>query len=185
MSRIVLAFDPSGNFNEGKGTTGWCAARDGYIFAAGQIYSAECTSQMEYWDNVLRKIKTMHEEATMKGNTLEVVCEDYRLYASKSEAQINSNLETPQLIGAIKWYCHIRKIPITLQMASEVKRRWSNEVLQNKGIITKGSRSWKMGDLIIQHHAMDAVRHCLHYTTFKQKTRETKHEGKRGVYYEY
>lgn len=170
MNKIVLALDPSGNFYEGKGTTGWCASRDGYIFRAGQISSAEHSTQMEYWAEVIKLIKDLKEEFY----EITVVCEDYRLYASASQAQINSNLETPQLIGAIKWVCYRMKIPIVFQMAAEVKGRWSNEVLLKKGIIfrTRSNESFKLGQLILHRHSMDAVRHCLHYNTFKAKTRD-------------
>ena len=51
-SRYILAFDPSGNFKEGKGITGWClldtetkkVAKFGYISAAMYPH------QQAYWD---------------------------------------------------------------------------------------------------------------------------------------
>lgn len=172
MRHVILAFDPSGNYYEGKGTTGWCLANDGYVFAAGQIYAAEYRSQMEYWTAVVNKIKTEKDKLN-PDDKFEVVCEDYRLYASESNAQINSNLETPQLIGVIKWCCNLLNIPLALQMAAEVKNRWSNEVLERKGLIHKEAYNscYYMGSIKIEHHAMDAVRHCLHYMTFKAMIR--------------
>lgn len=168
-SQVVLALDPSGNYNEGKGVTGWCISNDGYIFSAGQIYAAEYPSQMEYWTRVLGLISSYKEKCTGK---FQVVCEDYRLYASASESQINSNLETPQLIGAIKIFCHANEIPIAMQMASEVKLRWSDEVLKAKGILTMEGRTKRIGKIIIEHHSLDAVRHCVHYNMFKIKVRQ-------------
>lgn len=180
MDNIVLALDPSGNFTEGKGTTGWCMSRDGYIYSAGQIYAAEYKTQMEYWTAVITMIRDLSKE---KHESLTVVCEDYRLYASASEAQINSNLETPQMIGAIKWFCHMNDIPITLQMAAEVKKRWSNEVMMNKGMLSQDYRThkYRLGNLYLNNHSLDAVRHCLHYNTFKAKTRDEKPDKRRTI----
>ena len=174
--KVVLSLDPSGNFNEGKGTTGWCVSNNGYIFSAGQIPASDYKDQMTYWKAVLNIIckywKQPHTEFTL-------VVEDYRLYASPSKAQINSNLETPQLIGAIKFYCYINNIPLHLQMASEVKTRWSNEILLEEGIVSKGARgNYHCGKIELSNHSMDALRHNVHYTTFKNKKREPKNKEK-------
>lgn len=164
----VLSLDPSGNYYEGKGTTGYVIGIDGKVVEAGQIYSAEAASQMEFWTNVLQLIRNICQKCK-KDDTFVVVCEDYRLYASASEAQINSNLETPQLIGAIKWYCYTQGIEVVLQMAHEVKGRWSDEVLLNKNIISKCDyrRGYRIGNINLRNHSMDALRHYLHYVTFK------------------
>lgn len=173
MNKVVLALDPSGNFNEGRGTTGWCMARGGYIFAAGQIASAEFNTQLEYWSAVIDLI--YNANSLDKHTELTVVCEDYRLYASASEAQINSNLETPQLIGAIKWVCNQLNVKIVMQMASEVKSRWSNDVLFRKGLLKRRGRQLVFGDkLYVYNHSIDAIRHCLHYNTFKIKPKPYK-----------
>lgn len=128
---------------------------------------------MEYWTAVLKLIKDTSKSEGLA--SLTVVCEDYRLYASASEAQINSNLETPQFIGAIKWFCYVNHIPIVMQMAAEVKTRWSNEVMMNKGLLGTDSRNrYHMSNLILSNHSLDAVRHLLHYITFKTKKRPMK-----------
>lgn len=174
--QIVISLDPSGNFFEGKGTTGFALARDGYVAIAGQIYSAEYSSQMEYWTAVIGTIRKYFLEKREE-DTFTVVCEDYRLYASASAAQINSNLETPQLIGAIKWWCYMNNIPVVMQMASEVKQRWSNEVLFTKGLLKKNAYTkdkYTFGNLVLGRHSLDALRHLLHYTTFKNHTRVEK-----------
>lgn len=172
MRQTTLVFDPSGNYYEGKGTTGWCIANGGYLYSAGQIYAAEYKSQMEYWTAVVDLIKKEYQRLE-PDTKLVVVCEDYRLYASASQAQIDSNLETPQLIGVIKWCCNLLGVECILQMAAEVKVRWSDEVMERKGMIHKmpGNNSWYFGSVKLQHHSMDAVRHCMHYLTFKAHLR--------------
>ena len=171
-SKKVLALDPSGTYNEGKGTTGACLSRNGYIYAAGQIYAAEYPDQMSYWSAVIKLITKTYKELD-SDTDLTVVCEDYRLYASASQAQINSNLETPQLIGVIKWACYKLNIPIVMQMASEVKNRWSNSILVDQNIITKdyNSPGYHCGTIALSNHSLDALRHCVHYNTFKVKAR--------------
>ena len=181
---LIIALDPSGNFTEGKGTTGWCVSNGDFIFAAGQVYAAEYRSQMEYWEAVLDIIR---KNIQRESKSLTVVCEDYRLYASASEAQINSNLETPQLIGVIKFFCHTYGIPIVMQMASEVKNRWSNEVLLELGKIQKDGRAYRIGSIPLSNHSLDAVRHCLHYAQFKmrpQKPRAYHSNTRRFSYYD-
>jgi hypothetical protein len=161
---IVIALDPSGNYTEGKGTTGFAISNNGYIYATVEIAAAEYPTQMSYWEAILNKI----DKLRMKYHKIKVVCEDYRLYASASEAQINSNLETPQLIGAIKYHCYEYKIPIIMQMAAEVKDRWSNEVLLAKGVLTEYAKKRKyIGRNRLGKHDIDAVRHLIHYNTFK------------------
>lgn len=85
-------------------------------------------------------------------------------------------METPQLIGVIKWVCYITNTPIVMQMASEVKQRWSNEVLMNENIISKSriGRGWNCGKITLSDHSLDALRHCIHYCTFKIKARSKK-----------
>lgn len=136
---------------------------------------------MEYWDAVLMMIQRAKEEADDKHCPLYVVCEDYRLYASASQAQINSNLETPQLIGAIRYFCWESDIPLTMQMAAEVKTRWSDDVLRKKGWLHGGEsyhEGRSFGNLRISGHALDAIRHCLHFCTFKLKSLDC-HEERR------
>lgn len=178
MRNYVLVFDPSGNFYEGKGTTGYVKGVDGFVYSAGQVYSAEYSTQLDYWKAVIDVIENV-KNGMEENDTLKIVCEDYRLYASASEAQINSNLETPQLIGAIKWYCYNNNLPLHLQMAAEVKNRWSNDVLLKSHIIKKVGTRYMIGKVVMQHHSMDALRHYLHYTTFKEKIRRSTIKTKR------
>ena len=160
----IVVLDPSGNFFEGKGTTGYVTSNDNTLTSAGQIYSKDFATQCEYWNAVIDLLRPADL----------IICEDYRLYATKSEAQINSNLETPQLIGVIKYDCYLSKKPIILQMAHQVKTRWSNEVLIKTNLIEKIGRNYYHNNVKLQHHSMDAFRHWLHYMTFKDKKQTPK-----------
>ncbi len=171
MSDYILSLDPSGNFNEGKGTTGWCLTKDKVCVDAGEIYASEYPTQMSYWDKVITLIYSINKNTIKDNDTYVVLCEDYRLYETKASEQINSNLETPQIIGAIKYTCYKYKIPLYFQMAAEVKTRWSDDILfKTERLIRKGKHAYTPEGVLIQHHSRDAYRHVLHYINFKLKT---------------
>ena len=98
-SRYILAIDPSGNFKEGRGTTGWCLfdIKTNKIIKFGVITAADYKDQFKYWDAHITLIDSL------SGYKPEVVMEDYLLYSNRAEAQTNSRLETPQLLGIIKY----------------------------------------------------------------------------------
>ena len=124
----ILCIDPSGNYNEGKGTTGWSLLNENInIIACGQLLASEYKSKEEYWNNVIKLIINMNPDT--------IVLEDFLLYAHKSNNQINSRFETPKLIGLIEMYAWENKIPIHLQRAVDVKSTWTDDILVKKNII--------------------------------------------------
>jgi len=121
-----------------------------------------------YWEAVLDIIKNYVDSKTI------LVCEDYLLYATKTAEQINSRMETPKLIGVIQHACWKNHIPYYMQTAGEVKNRWTNEILAYKRLIVKHGRGWRpaTGDCsTYTHHSLDAIRHAVHYATFRNKER--------------
>lgn len=123
----------------------------------------------QYWDAILDLILWQH-----KHRNIIVICEDYLLYANKLHDQINSRMETPKLIGCIQLCCYKNIIPYYMQTAAEVKKRWADHILLHKGYIKPGSRKGSyvpatgMQDSY-SHHSLDAIRHAVHYATFKNK----------------
>ena len=103
-SRYVLAIDPSGNYQEGLGTTGWCLLDvvTNKVCKFGSIYAGDYSCQFQYWDAHVQLIDSV------SGYHPDVVIEDYLLYSNRAEAQTNSRLETPQLIGIIKYETYKR-----------------------------------------------------------------------------
>jgi hypothetical protein len=164
----IIALDPSGNFNEGKGTTGCCIfnAKTNELIEAKSIYANAYTNQFDYWQAVLYYII----KASIKYKSVIAVVEDFMLYSTKATAQINSKMETPKLIGVLEYFCTEREIPLTLQPAHLVKNRWSEEVLLYKGYIQRIGRQWRtIKGKAIDKHAIDAIRHAVHYATFKNE----------------
>ena len=120
---LIVALDPSGNFKEGNGTTGICTLKEEHA-TVHDIHAGHFKTAEEYWNAHIDYL----ELALMTFHEMEVVMEGYRLYGHKSATQINSTLETPQLIGVIKYWCYANKVPLKIQFASDVKNRWSDKL---------------------------------------------------------
>jgi hypothetical protein len=164
----VIALDPSGNFKEGKGTTGICIMEDGVPKRLDHVEAKDFKTTMDYWDFIITVLIIEKPD--------HIVMEGYRLYNHKgmsAKTQANSDLETPQLIGAIKYWCYFNSIPLTIQYAADVKTRWSEEVLVRLGYLThelKGGKNFYYfnGKSAISHHR-DSLKHALHYWRYKHE----------------
>lgn len=167
-SEVILALDPSGAYHEGKGTTGYCVmTKCNTILEAGTI-SAACFESMEaYWAEHLYLL----EHVANNTESLMVVIEDYLLYESRALSQTNSRMETPKLIGVLQYNCWAEEQPYCMQTAGEVKARWADHILVHKGIL-----ELRQGKYYVPHetealsgHTRDAIRHAVHYNTFRNK----------------
>ena len=161
-SRYVLALDPSGAYKEGYGTTGWCLLdlKTSKIMKFGYISASNYSAQFQYWDAHIALIDSL------AGYHPDIVVEDYLLYGDRANAQINSRLETPQLLGIIKYETYKRGMFVYIQTALQVKVRWSDEVLVRKGIIREEAGSYFIGTTRLSNHIRDAIRHAFHYATY-------------------
>ena len=165
MKKYILSFDPSGNYKEGKGSTGWVLLDpDNVVRKHGVIAAKYFDSAVEYWDAHIDLI----DELT--GFNPDIVIEDYRLYHNRAVNQINSLLETPRLIGVLTYECYKRNLKVTLQPASAVKSRWKDDILVKKKYIVKKGKSYYLPkeETILLEHVRDALRHAIHYRTFNK-----------------
>lgn len=128
-------------------TTGWA------LFVNGSFYNAGTS-------NTVLENKIMNWEAI---ETLFdiirptcVVCEDYRMYADKSQQHIGQPVYTLRLIGVIEYLCYLKDIPIYYQMASHAKSFWKDAKLKQLGINVSNK------------HARDAVRHACNLLAFNK-----------------
>jgi hypothetical protein len=166
----LIALDPSGNFKEGKGTTGICILEDGNVTRLDDVKASNFSSALEYWDYIIMVLYIEKPDI--------LVFEGYKLYNHKgmsAKTQANSELETPQLIGVLKYWCYFNAVPFVVQYASDVKTRWSEDVLVRLGYLTekktgRGTSYYWNDQLTVTHHR-DALKHALHYWRYK-------HEGK-------
>lgn len=160
---IIIAIDPSGNHDsekEGMGTTGLAVYRNGTVELL-EIKASEYTTTEAYWAAVV--------DFTMFNRPDHIVIEGYKLYnhaGMSAQTQSNSTLMTSQLIGAIKLAAYRALVPVTVQYASDVKTRWSDEVLQAKGILEAGN---KFKGQQTNAHKRDSLRHLCHFKKYKLK----------------
>lgn len=171
---FLLAIDPSGSFHEGKGTSGWCVfnCRDKNVSIADAVFAKNYDSMSIYWDAHVQLIAKFNSK--YKGK-LCVIIEDYILYQHKASSQINSHMETSKLIGVLQHYCDINQIPYCMQLASEVKNRWADEILHFNKFIVKDGRFFVLPlnhNTRLHKHNLDAIRHAVHFATFKNNRRD-------------
>lgn len=166
--KTILALDPSGSFCEGKGTTGWCLC-DGDTrtpVEVGYLSATDYDCMESYWEAHVELIEKYQGEDTI------IVIEDYLLYASKAQEQVNSRMETPKLIGVLQHQCWTMEQDYIMQLAAEVKNRWTDEILAHKGFIVKKGKGFALSTdptKPINRHCKDAIRHAVHFAYFKNK----------------
>lgn len=167
--RYTMGIDPSGAFKEGKGTTGWCILdnRTNTLLKVGTIAAKNYDNEVEYWDAHLEKIKWAHRHY----KSLAISIEDYILYKSSAMAQVNSQLETVQLLGIIKHFCYFNNLEVFIRPAVAVKTRWSDNILIRKGIITKVGQRYVVPESkqAICEHERDSIRHAVHFNMFENE----------------
>lgn len=164
MTRYILALDPSGNFNEGKGVTGWCLydTETNKIAKFGAIKAAKYDTMMDYWKAHIQLLDSL------VGFTYTLVLEDYMLYANRATSQINSRFETPKLIGVLQFEAYQRGTDVIFQTASAVKNRWNPEVLLYKKLIEERNGCYYIAEIKLSNHTLDAIKHAIHYATFRK-----------------
>ena len=155
----VLCFDPSGNFEEGSGTTGWALFQDGEIKKFWDVKAKDFSTIEEYWNHVTMIIHIYEPD--------EVVIEDYRLFGHKAKQQSWSALETPQLIGWMRMYCWEANIPVIFQSPKD-KVRVADPQLERLGIIQKEGNSYYCNNIKTNLHQRDAIRHGVFYHRYRK-----------------
>jgi hypothetical protein len=155
----VLCFDPSGNFEEGSGTTGWALFIDDELVQFGDVAAKDSKTIEEYWYNVT-KVIYIHNPDT-------VIIEDYRLFGHKAKQQSWSALETPQLIGHMRMYCWQRGLEVIFQSPKD-KVRVADPQLERLGIIQKRGTIYFCLDHKTNLHQRDAIRHGVFYHRYRK-----------------
>jgi hypothetical protein len=165
----IIGVDPSGSYNEGKGTTGIVVLHpSGQLTEHFTVNAVDYPTQIGYWAAVLDALETTSALLIDAGHFVVWSVEDYVLYATSAKAQINSEMETSKLIGAITMLAYNLAIPLYIRNASQVVNRWNNEVLMYKEVIFKeGNRYVDKDKEPINRHCLDALRHALHCHYFE------------------
>lgn len=105
-----------------------------------------------------------HVDAMLRGIApiREVVVERFRLYASKARQQTGSSFRTVEVIGVIKWLCHLADIPCIL-VPADIKNATAGN-MRGRGIqsVAQGENS------TVREHAKDAEQ-LGYYRLFETK----------------
>lgn len=135
----------------------------GQIISWGSIAASDYDSQLKYWNAIVEHIRST--------NAYQLVIEDYLLYnhqGSSAATQSGSSLETPQLLGVLKYMFKDIYTPY-FQRAVDVKNRWSDTILCKMNILEqKGNRYYRRGE-VIRDDERSALRHFMHYIKFNWK----------------
>lgn len=170
-AKYIIGIDPSGAFNEGKGTTG-LAVLNTYtneIAYTGWIAAVNFPTLEAYFDAHIEWLA----DCVQRYQDVVVSIEDYILYADHATAHTNTHLETSQLLGLIKWWCYKNNIVYTIRPAAAVKSRFTNNILKREGYIFEAAggklftKVRKSNNL--SNHELDAIRHAAYCYKFELK----------------
>lgn len=173
--KYILAIDPSGSFDEGRGKTGWVLmeAANKKIIDIGFLDAGKYLCAAAYWDE---HIQLIDKYIDRYGKDMIIVIEEYTLYADRAQSQTNSKMETCRVLGVIQHHCWECKQNYSMQPAHSVVNRWNDTVLLHKGIIKQAKhRSQVLGaqpNIYLNAHMKDALRHALHYANFRNGRKE-------------
>ena len=161
---IITAIDPSGNFDEGKGTTGIIVAK----WNKGQkwptieklvsIKAIKYKSKQAYYNDILYFIPFSNV----------VVIEDFTLRPNVAKSLKGSILETVRLIAILETKCREFGLKCILQQAAHAKAKWTNKLLLNHKLIKKHGNGFMINEKKIDKHILDALRHLLYFIKKKK-----------------
>ena len=140
IPKVLLAIDPGE-------TTGYSIFKDGELFKHGVIIWKIPSLGYEIFVNHLKE-----------DFPNAVVCEDYRLYANRVNAQLGSQIPTIKIIGAIEMLCSTNRIPLFKMMASQAKGFATDDKLKEWGYYKK-----------INRHSRDSIRVGCHWLLFSKE----------------
>lgn len=156
---IVLVIDPSGNYEEGKGTTGYAVFRvtgDEFVLTEkGSLCAKDYESRYLYWSSMARKFVGVI-------NPDFVVIEDYRLYNTRAmgaQTQSFSLMETPRFIGYLEMrFIEERCIHPIFQMAKDTKP-YEDDIMIKLGIFEKKGKLIYYNGVKTNDHERMAIKH--------------------------
>ena len=168
-TRYYIGVDPSGAFNEGKGTTGIAVydKKEDKIVYIDSVCADHYAKFASFFYETYTKLYGLakHYEAP-------IMIEDFVVYATHATTFTNSKMETCQLLGYLKTMCFTDNIRYMLEPASAVKTRWSNSVLVHKHYVDCIGASCfhpLIEGRALMTHELDAIRHAVNGGKYKFK----------------
>lgn len=173
----ILALDISGNHpslaSEGNGTTGGAFRHIGGTESLFDIAADKYSEVEHYWNAIAYAIESLKPDF--------LVIEGYRLYnhrGKNASMQSNSVMPTSQLLGFLRMRAWYLGIPLHIQYASDVKTRWSDDVLINLGHFEKRGKNIYFNGEMTNAHKRDAYRHLKHFERYQLPKLEIQGEMK-------
>lgn len=162
---IIIAIDPSGSFNEGKGHTGFAITDTRVDFI--QTFDAaakDFPNRHEYWKWIISTVLAIKPDI--------VVIESF--VVRSNGFLIGKMPETPMLIGALVWELEKRNIKYTFQSPSQAKTRFKDahlgRYLPDYEIKdTARGRLYYLNGKLTNDHQRDAIKHLLYYKKYNKR----------------
>lgn len=149
--KLIMAFDPGE-------TTGFAVMHCGEILCTAQIDTPP-NDIKACWDRIDTVYDLWVDRARLLDSPYEVSCEDYRIYAHKSDSHRWSSVHTIKVVGLIQLMTQqkCRYAPIRMRMAAAAKGFVTDEKL----------KVWDFyDDTMGMKHSRDAVRHAIFHQCF-------------------
>jgi hypothetical protein len=144
---LLLAVDPGGT----TGWSLWAISDDGHpeLISSGQVLT---------WHGL---------DGIISEDVAIVVMEAFRLFPQRAKEQIGSDFPAVQVIGVVRYLCEKRGIEVVLKPAGD------KEFFDDKKLEIAGFMPYERGERHHNRHALDSVRHMLHYLHFACKVHIT------------
>ena len=168
---IILAIDPSGDFEAGKGKTGFAFVNTQNFEKSLRVMSLKASkfpNKYDYWKQIIGIVEYAHNAAATLDENFHVVIESF--VVRNNGFTTGTMPETIRLIGALEFMLLERGIPYTFQTPSSVKTRFNNDVLLKyiPSLIQEGNY-FKLKGHVINDHERDALRHLMFYKKYKKE----------------
>lgn len=161
---MVVAIDPSGSFNEGKGKTGIAVCDDIFLPINPIVRSIEAKdypTRHAYWNAILNYVLAVRPDV--------VVIESFVTRANGF--LIGKMPETPMFIGVLVWELEKFGIPYVFQSPSQAKTRFKDDYL-GKYLLdyevhdTSRGKLYYLNGKLTNDHIRDAIKHLLYYKKY-------------------
>lgn len=168
----ILSIDPSGSYNYGQGTTGWCLinSENHELLKYGNIKAKDYISKKLYHKAHIDLIRNIECD--------KLIIENFILFKGNRINLINKELETSELIGYITGVANeigidlIKQSPKAIQDFKKnpdiILEVMNKNIMQIEFISTPFDREqWYFKNKRISCHIVDAIKHYLFFETYK------------------
>lgn len=170
----VISFDPSGNFSQGKGTTGYVRS---YI-----VFKDKLDKKMQFFEPKEIKAKDFSTAEDYQSKHLDlidpqkvsvVLVEDFIGNPQKRGALFGSKFETAQMVGFLKRESNTKGIFLKV-FPNNYGKTMKHDTLVALGILTKEDGKYYWNGIKVSKHIRDAM--CLSYVFFQRMTTDQARE---------